>query len=104
MRFLVTSKPVRPIPPDVAPALIEAMTAWANRYTENGTLEVVWSLAGRSGGGGICNVDWLEDLDALMAEYPLGPFSDVDALRIVELQGSLARLKSVVQAAAARQT
>ena len=98
MRFLVHTSSKHPIPLEMVPPLIDAMTAFANKYTENGKLEDVWSYAGLAGGGGIANVDSLEELDAIMLEFPFRPFSEVEVLPLVDLQGSLQRQKVAFQA------
>ena len=98
MRFLVHTSSKHPIPPEMVPSLIDAMTEFANKYTESGKLEDVWSYGGLAGGGGIANVDSLEELDAIMLEFPFGPFSDVATFPLVDLQGSLQRQRVVFQA------
>ena len=75
MRFLVTSTSKHQVPPEALPGLLDALIAWANKYTESGKFEAIWATAGRAGGGGIINADSLEELDAIMVEFPLGPFS-----------------------------
>ena len=72
MKFLINTRLTVSPPPEMMPALIDAMTAWTNRFTESGKLEAVWSYAGLAGGGGIANVDSLEELDASMVEFPFG--------------------------------
>lgn len=49
----------------------------------------VWANAGRRGGGGILDVPSNEELDAVMATFPLGPFSLVTVNPITELDKSL---------------
>ncbi len=100
MKFLVTSTTKNPIPPEMVPALVDAMAAWASKYTESGKLEAVWSFAGLAGGGGIANVDSLEELDAILVEFPFGPFSEIEILPIVDLNESLQRLKQAALAVA----
>jgi muconolactone delta-isomerase len=101
MRFLVTTKTKFPMPPEAAPGLMDALSAWASKYTENGKMEAVWADAGRTGGGGILNVASPEELDAIMIEFPVGPFSEVEVVPITELQASLERSKEMFQAMAA---
>ena len=98
MKFLVNTRTKSPIPPEMIPALIDAMTAWTNRLTESGKLEAVWGYAGLAGGGGIANVDSLEELDAVMVEFPFGPFSEIEILPLVDLDGSLQRMKQATEA------
>ena len=89
MRFLVTTTSKFPMPPEVAPDLIEALGAWANRYTQSGKLETVWASAGKPAGGGVLNVDSLDELDAIMTEFPVGPFSEIFPFQVgVVLDGA----------------
>ncbi len=101
MKFLVISKGNKhPIPPEAVPSLTDALTAWVDRYTESGNLEAAWSFAGVAGGGGIANVDSLEELDAIMVEFPFGPFSEVEILPLVDLKESNERVKQAFEAMA----
>jgi len=50
------------------------------------------------GGGGIANVGSLEELDAVMAEFPFGAISDVEVIPLVDLDASLERMKQSVEA------
>ena len=81
----------------MAVGLIDAMGAWRSKYA--GKLEQVWGFAGIEGGGGIANVDSLEELDALMVEFPFRVFSDIEVIPLVDLDGHLQRSKQAVQAA-----
>ena len=51
--------------------------------------------------GGIANVDSLEELDAVMAEFPFGVFSDIEIIPLVDLAGSIQRAQQAAQAMAA---
>jgi muconolactone delta-isomerase len=98
MRFLVTSNSEFQVPPELGPGMIDALAAWADKHTQSGKLEMVWSDAGSRGGGGILNVDSLEELDAIMTEFPAGPFSNVEVTPIVDLHESLQRGKQAMEA------
>ena len=102
MRFLVTTKPKHFVPPEVSLGLIDALTAWADRYTAEGKLEDIWSFVGIAGGGGILNVDSLDEVDAIMGQFPFGPFSDVAIYPLVDLDSSLQRAKETISAALAQ--
>jgi muconolactone delta-isomerase len=97
MKFLVISKPKHMFPPEFAVPLIDAFSAFIDKYEATGQLESSWSFAGTQGGGGIANVDSLEELDSIMVEYPFGPFSDVEVYPLVDLKESLQRSKQVSQ-------
>jgi muconolactone delta-isomerase len=89
MRYLVVTKQTTPMPPEMAPGLLAAMKAFSARYTDLGKVEQSWSFAGQSGGGAILNVDSLEELDEIMAEFPLRPFSNIEIYGLVHLHNSL---------------
>jgi len=89
MRYLVVTKQTTPMPPEMVLGLFGAMKAWSARHIASGKLEQVWSFAGLNGGGGIFNVGSLEELDQIMAEFPLGPFSDRKIYGLVDLDKSL---------------
>jgi muconolactone delta-isomerase len=65
MKFLIISKPKHMIPPEFTVPLVDAFSAFLDQYSASGKLESVWSFAGTQGGGGIINVDSLEELDAI---------------------------------------
>ena len=90
MRFLVTLEPKHMIPPDMVPNLIDGLIAWS----EANNWDAIWSNAGHAGGGGIANVDSLEQLDELMIAFPMGPFYDVKVTPIVDLGPSMERVKA----------
>lgn len=101
MRFLLVVKTKYPLPAEAAPGLMDAMMGWASKYTGNGKIEQVWGFAGLPAGGGILNVASLEELDAIMTDYPLALFSDTDIFPLVDLQDTLKRAKQAMQAMAA---
>lgn len=89
MRFLVVTKQTIPMPPEMVPGLFAAMKAFSARHTASGKVEQSWSFAGLSGGGAILNVGSLEELDQIMAEFPLGPFSNIKIYGLVHLDESV---------------
>ena len=98
MKFLVISKPKHLVPPEVLIGVIDGMGPWQSKYA--GNIEQVWGFAGIAGGGGIINVNSLEELDAVMAELPVAPLSDVEIFPLVDLAGALQRTKQAIQAMA----
>ena len=98
MRFLVTAKSKHQIPPEVMSGLFDAMVGWSNKFSANGKFDQIWACAGLPAGGAIINVDSLEELDAIMAEFPFGPFSDTEIVPIVDLVPALQRAKQVMEA------
>ena len=89
MRYLVVTKQTTPLPPEMVPALFAAMKAVSARHTAAGKIEQSWSFAGLAGGGAILNVASPEELDEIMAEFPLGPFSHIEIYGLVHLDKSL---------------
>ena len=63
MRFLVVTKPKHPVPPEAVVALFDGLLAWTGAWSGQGKMEQVWGFAGVGGGGGILNVDSIEELD-----------------------------------------
>lgn len=100
MRFLVVTKNKHLVPLEVLPSLIDAMLAWMRKY-QGKKMEQVWSFAGIQGGGGIINVESAEELDTIMAEWPLNPFSAVEVYPLADLEAKLQQMKQVAQAMAA---
>jgi muconolactone delta-isomerase len=98
MKFLVITKANSPIPPEMALGLFEALSAWATEHVSSGKIEQTWSFAALQGGGGIFNVESLEELDAIMTKFPLAPFSSTELYPLVELQPSLQRVREAIQA------
>ena len=99
MRFLVVTKSKHPMPPEAVEPMFQALQQWAQRHTQSKKMEQVWSFAGIPGGGGIFNVNSLEELDAIMIEFPLGPFSDIEILGLADItagiQGVIAAAKAM---------
>jgi muconolactone delta-isomerase len=96
MRFLIITKSKYMVPPDVMLGLVESMEPWQKKYA--GKLEQIWGFAGTQGGGGICNVESLDELDAIMTDFPFGSISDIEVLPLVDLPGSLERIKRALRA------
>ena len=85
MRFLIVNKGTTPPPPDRGVAILDALEAWADRYTASGKMEEVWGFAGIRGGAGILNVGSLEELDEIISQSPVAPFSQTEIYPLVEM-------------------
>ena len=102
MRFLIITKGRDPLPPEMAIGMLQMFQGWLAEHRGSGKLEQAWSFAGQPGGGGIANVDSLEELDAIMATFPLAqtseitvyPLADLDAV----LETSLANIQGIMEA------
>ena len=97
MRFLILTKSKHLFPPEAMPGLIAAMGGWVEKYTNEKKLEQTWSFAGLQGGGGIFNVDSLEELDDTMMEFPFGPFSEIEIYGLADLSAALNKMGEMVQ-------
>lgn len=98
MKFLVVTKSKLPFPPEMALGLIEAAEGWIRKHSENGKMEQVWGFAGLQGGGGILNVASLDELDAIMTEFPFGPFSEIEVYGLADVHKGMEVMKQAVRA------
>jgi muconolactone delta-isomerase len=98
MRFLVVANNRGPVPPDMAIGLFESFSAWLKKYTANKKIEQAFGFAGEQGGGGILNVDSFDELNAIIAEWPLNPFSQIDVHPLMDLQTSIQQTKQAILA------
>lgn len=85
MRFLIVSKVKYPIPPESGIPLLEALRGWAKQYTASKKIEQVWGFAGLLAGGGIINANSLEELSAIMMEFPLNMFNDTEIYSLIDM-------------------
>jgi len=98
MKFLVISNPKHQVPPDMILPILEAFGAFLAKYTASGHIKESWSFAGQQGGGARIDADSLEELDAIMAENPLGGVSDIQVYPVVDLQESIQRAQEIARA------
>jgi len=102
MRFLVVSKGRDPVPPEMAVPILQMFQGWLAEHRASGKLEQAWSFAGQVGGGGIANVDSLEEFDAMMATWPFSQTSDIEVYPLADLDSvletSLANVQSIMEA------
>ena len=99
MKFLVVTKSKHLLPPEISARMLDAMGPWRSKYSDK--FEQIWGFAGIQGGGGIVNVSSLEELDAIMAEFPMQAASDIEIMPLVDLDSALQRAKQVTEAVAA---
>jgi muconolactone delta-isomerase len=88
MRFLITSIPKFPVPPELASVLLNAMSDWAKRYTSAKKIEQIWGFV-NGGGGGILDVASHEELNAILTEMPFTPFSETKAEPLIPIEVGL---------------
>lgn len=89
MRFLITVIEKVPPPLEAALALTDAMEAWIDANTKSGKLEQVWGFAGYRGGGGIANVQSLEELNGIMVTMPIAAFQDTKIYGLTDIKQAL---------------
>ncbi len=98
MRFLVISRSKFPAPQEAALPMLDAAMAWAQKYKANGMMEIGFGMVGMQAGGGIANVNSLEELNTMMQEMPFSQFSETEIIPIVDLVDHLNTSKQVAQA------
>lgn len=89
-------------PTEVVPSLIDTTLAWARKY--EGKIDQIWSFAGglwsftrQKAEEGVADVESLEELDAILAEFPLGPFSETQVYPLVDMRVSLQQRKETLR-------
>src|SRR5689334_4803709 len=95
MRFLITSTPKFPVPPQLAPVLLNAMEEWVKRHTASKKIEQTWGFV-NGGGGGILNVASHEELSAILTDMPFMPFSEMQVNALVPLEVGLNNFKQAM--------
>ena len=73
------------------------MIAWNEKLIKEKKIEQNWNFAGIWGGGGILNVNTAEELNAIMTEFPLGPFSEIEVYILSDLKSAMVAMKKVAQ-------
>lgn len=98
MRFLVLTSAREAMPPESALPMVQAMKAWVAEHRGSGRMVEAFNFAGGQGGGGILEVESHEELDEIMAGFPLGPFSEIEVHALSDLDAALDSFeKSITQ-------
>ncbi len=97
MKFLITTKIVRPAEPHVMMNMMEGTKEWIRHYREEGKMEFVYSLAGNKGGIGLLNVDSNEELDNIMSEFPMAMATEIEVIPLTDVITSLEKMQSQIQ-------
>ncbi len=100
MKFLIISKNKYMTPPEVVPSLTDATLEWARKYEKQ--IEQLWAFAGQQAGGGIADVESLEELNTIIGEFPLCSFSEMEVYPLIDLVVSLQQQKENLQSISAR--
>jgi muconolactone delta-isomerase len=101
MKFLAIIIRKQSPPPEIMPALIEATIKWMAWAKGSGKFDAIYSVAGQPGGLGIANVDSLEELNDIIAGYPMTPFSDIQTIPLSDVDQALSTLREQVKKMAA---
>lgn len=96
MRIMIVIKPRFPLPPELAPSLVDGFVAWWDRYRDR--WESAGFFAGGGGGGGICNVADLMEFHTMMQEWPFTPFNHFDIHPLIDMDEALDHWKSAITA------
>ncbi len=97
MRFLIVQKTQHPMPPEAALPLMKAMHEWLKRYRQDGTIEQTWNFMGQAAGGGIMSAESHEELDDILAENPLRPYSTVEVYPLTDIDRSFEKQIQVIE-------
>ena len=95
MRVLVTARPQFPLPPEHVPALMDGFAAWRDRHRAK--METFYFFAGGGGGGAIANVADEAELNQMMLEWPLLPFSAMTYEPILDGDVALQQWRTMMQ-------
>jgi hypothetical protein len=96
MRFLVTVNQKYMIPPEVQLGLLDGSIAWEKKYVVSKKLEQSWGFVGMPGGGGVLNVNSLEELNQIIAELPLGAVSQTEIKPIMDMEEAINQAKKAL--------
>ena len=95
MRFVVGSEPRHPVQPEMLPRLLDALLAWLEQHRDK--FVEVWGYAGTQGGGGLVEVESLEELNQMMTEFPFAPFSEMKVTPVIGVRESVEAQKAHLQ-------
>lgn len=96
MRFLIVTTGREAPPPEMALPMVHAMRAWLAEHRASGRIVDTWSFAGRTGGGGIVEVDSHEELDRVMSGFPYNPISNIEVYPLADLDAMLSGQEAVI--------
>jgi hypothetical protein len=95
MRFMVIARPMAPLPPEMAPALLQGFSAWWKKYADR------WRggfFAGGGGGGGVCDMTDEIEFNQMMMEWPLTPFSNLECNVMIDVDTALGQWQTAFSA------
>jgi len=84
VKYLIISRNRHPVPPDVAATLFDAALAWKQKYQSK--IKEIFAFAGMQAGGGIAEAQSHEELDGIMAEFPMGPFGETEIYPLIDVE------------------
>jgi muconolactone delta-isomerase len=77
---------------------MDGAMAWKRKY--EGKMEQLYAFAGMQGGGGIADVDSIEELDTMIAELPMSPFTEIEIYPLTDVEVAWQRTKRIAEAMA----
>jgi muconolactone delta-isomerase len=95
MRVLLLAKSKYFVPPEHLPMMAQGFAGWRNQYRDK--MEAFFFFAGRAAGGGILNVTDEAELNQIVNDWPLAPFSEIEIMPIVDGDVALKQFQSMAE-------
>lgn len=95
MRVLLLAKAKFFLPPDHLPMAAQGFIEWREKYRSK--MEAFFFFAGRQAGGGILNVSDEVELNQIVGEWPLAPFTETDIIPIIDGDVALKQFNEMAQ-------
>lgn len=95
MRVLMLASGKYQAPPELIKSLVQGFVEWREKHRNK--MEAFFFYAGRSAGGGILNVTDEVELNQIVNEWPLTPFSEIDIIPIVDGDVALKQFQATVE-------
>lgn len=97
MRVLLLAKSKFFLPPDYLPMAAQGFTEWREKYRHK--MDEFFFFAGRQAGGCIFNVSDEAELNEIVNEWPLAPFTETDIIPLVDGDVALKQFNELAQRA-----
>ena len=83
MKYLITTAPRTPMPPERALAILQGGKDWVNTSLKNGAVDFFYGFP-QGGGVGVFNAESHAALMRLLRTFPIIPFTQVQVQPLVE--------------------
>ncbi len=97
LRFLVVCNLNSHLTANMAARVIEATEQWVHDNLQKGRIEQLWGFAGQPAGGGIIRTESFEELEAIMARFPPGPFCHTKIYALHDIRQLATQAKQVIR-------